>query len=469
MNLNSGKEQRPWWLPMLQAPATGESSCFLLGACPSLGNAQPDPSRALPAPPPPFFFRFSDICRPAATCTEPDLTRNSGKRRTVRDRMSELCSNRGCGLRFEPHGNTRDACRYHPGVPIFHDALKGWSCCKKKTTDFSEFLAIPGCTRGHHSNVKSPEPLKTTVTCTKDGKEDLKPGTGTESIMKGPKSAELMMKERPSSDEPMVKLPQRVSKSLQESLDKLSESIQKTDTKKEDSVDGGVEVGTLCKNNGCQKTFQGPASDREMCSFHPGIPIFHEGMKYWSCCKIKTTEFDEFLEQPGCVRSKHIWKKKESDKKLVSCRHDWHQTGNLVVLTVYAKTSNPVYSYVDANQTMLTVHIMFEKDKIFHKVLNLWGVVDTSKSFVNIGPTKVEINLQKMDPVTWAKLELPAHKVEEKEEKKGKEESQKQEVNKSPFVAQELNEMYLGDEPPPLEDDESDDSLGLSDTDEEFD
>ena len=36
-----------------------------------------------------------------------------------------------------------DSCHYHPGVPVFHDALKGWSCCKKRSTDFTEFLNIP--------------------------------------------------------------------------------------------------------------------------------------------------------------------------------------------------------------------------------------------------------------------------------------------------------------------------------------
>ncbi|XP_067903559.1 cysteine and histidine-rich domain-containing protein 1-like [Heterodontus francisci] len=378
--------------------------------------------------------------------------------------MSELCYNRGCGLRFQLNSNRDDACCYHPGVPIFHDALKGWSCCKKKTTDFSEFLAIPGCTKGHHSNVKPPEPLKSEVTCNKDPTDNLKPQFDTEYIIKGAKSAESMKRERPSSDEPLVKLPQKVSKSLQESLEKLSESTQKIGTKGEEDPSSGVKVDTLCKHAGCKKTFQGPESDLETCNFHPGIPIFHEGMKYWSCCKIKTTEFEDFIEQPGCVKGKHLWTKKEADKKLVGCRHDWHQTGSVVVITIYAKTSNPERSYVDANRTMLTIHIMFEQDKVFHKVLNLWGVIDVEKSFANMGPTKVEISLKKMDPVTWAKLELPPLKIEEKE-KNGKEEKEKE----SKRLAQEKKEIYLGDEPPPLEDDESDDSLGLSDTDEEFD
>jgi hypothetical protein len=35
-----------------------------------------------------------------------------------------------------------DSCTFHPGAPFFHDAYKGWSCCKKKCTDFTEFLNI---------------------------------------------------------------------------------------------------------------------------------------------------------------------------------------------------------------------------------------------------------------------------------------------------------------------------------------
>lgn len=54
----------------------------------------------------------------------------------------------------------KGCCRHHPGVPVFHDALKGWSCCSRRSTDFTEFLNIPGCTTGQHSNDKPPEPEK---------------------------------------------------------------------------------------------------------------------------------------------------------------------------------------------------------------------------------------------------------------------------------------------------------------------
>lgn len=45
-------------------------------------------------------------------------------------------------------------------MPYFHDAYKGWSCCKKKSVDFTEFLNIKGCELSEHSNQKPPEPEK---------------------------------------------------------------------------------------------------------------------------------------------------------------------------------------------------------------------------------------------------------------------------------------------------------------------
>lgn len=45
-------------------------------------------------------------------------------------------------------------------MPYFHDAYKGWSCCNKKSVDFTEFLNIKGCQVSKHSNEKPPEPEK---------------------------------------------------------------------------------------------------------------------------------------------------------------------------------------------------------------------------------------------------------------------------------------------------------------------
>ncbi|XP_051579052.1 cysteine and histidine-rich domain-containing protein 1 [Myxocyprinus asiaticus] len=319
--------------------------------------------------------------------------------------MALLCYNRGCGGRFDADKNSDDACQYHPGVPIFHDALKGWSCCKKRTTDFSEFLSIKGCTRGRHSNEKPQEPLQPEVT---SDKGDRKQHSGEEIIYQGPKSAEALEKERPSSDEPMAKLRVKVSSSLAQIVEKMEITEREKREKLESKI---VVVGVKCKNAGCKTFYQGPETDAEICTYHPGVPVFHEGYKYWNCCCIKTTDFNDFLDQKGCTAGKHCWILKQ-DKKKVACRHDWHQTGNQVVVTIYAKNSSPEHSYIEANHTVLTCHIQFEGDKVFHKDIHLWGVIDINNSFVNMVPSKVEVTLRKADAVAWGKLEDPKHKPE---------------------------------------------------------
>nr|XP_060612567.1 integrin beta-1-binding protein 2 [Anolis sagrei ordinatus] len=298
--------------------------------------------------------------------------------------MALLCYNRGCGQQFDPEDNGPDSCLHHPGFPIFHDALKGWSCCRKRTTDFSEFLSIKGCTKGRHSNEKPPEPQEAPLT-TKDK-------AATEIIVQGPKSAEKMERERPSSDEPKQLLPVKVSKTLEQSLEKL-ELSPKEEAAGQGSAGAALEVslGTTCKNSGCK-----------------ALP----SMKYWSCCGIKTTDFNAFLEQKGCSRGRHLWVKKQQDKRLVSCRQDWHQTSSQVVVTLYAKTPLPELSSVKANRTSVDIHIVFEGDKVFQAELDLWGVIDVQRSAVNLLPSKVEITLQKAPPLTWARLEHPQSRAE---------------------------------------------------------
>ncbi|KAM9600769.1 integrin beta-1-binding protein 2 isoform 3-T3 [Morphnus guianensis] len=256
--------------------------------------------------------------------------------------MALLCYNKGCGERFDPEHNARDSCLYHPGVPIFHDALKGWSCCKKRTTDFSEFLSIKGCTKGFHSNEKPPESFSQEETSDKP-----KANPVEEFIIQGPKSAEKMQRERPSSNEPRQRLPIKVSRSLEQALEKLN--LSSKNEAPEGSCTGEaaaqVRAGTTCKNAACKAIYQGPESNTEVCTFHPGVPVFHEGMKYWSCCGVKTTDFSAFLEQLGCSSGQHCW------------------TGK--------------------------------------------GVIEIEKSFVSMVPTKVEIMLCKASPGSWARLELP--------------------------------------------------------------
>lgn len=330
--------------------------------------------------------------------------------------MSVLCYNKGCGQRFDPDNNADDSCTHHPGVPVFHDALKGWSCCKRRTTDFSDFLSIAGCTKGPHNKERPPEPVKPDVKTSGDKKEleDLKPKFNAY-VIQAPKPVESI--QRPSGDEPIIRLQQKVSPSLKQSLEKLKLSEVNEPEKKEEEGDE-VKIGTSCKNGGCTKSFNGPESNDETCMYHSGVPIFHEGMKYWSCCKRKTSDFNAFLSQEGCARGNHLWKKEDTGKKVVPCRFDWHQTSGQVMISVYAKNSIPELSFAEGNSTKLNINITFEGDKEFQLSVILWGVIDVNKSVMNMMATKIEIAMKKSEPMTWARLDLPPvrnHPPEKKE------------------------------------------------------
>ncbi|XP_077445688.1 cysteine and histidine-rich domain-containing protein 1 isoform X2 [Stigmatopora argus] len=318
--------------------------------------------------------------------------------------MVLLCYNKGCGQTFDADDNEDGSCLFHPGNPIFHDALKGWSCCRKRTTDFSEFLSIQGCTRGRHNGEKSCQPLLPGVSSEKaDGQK-----SPSDVIYRGPKSSEKMRKERPSSDEPKTKLPFKVAASLMKELEKLNVR-ERAETEKKESQ--AVVQGTRCKNSGCKTVYMGLATESQICTHHPGGPVFHEGYKYWSCCCIRTADFNAFLDQKGCTAGKHRWIPKQ-DKKTVACRHDWHQTPDGVVVTIYAKNADPELSCVEANGAVVTCHVQFESDKIFKRDFHLWGAVHVQGSVVNVVQSKVEIALRKADRVTWGKLEDPDRKSE---------------------------------------------------------
>uniref|UniRef100_A0A0K8TLR9 Putative zn2+-binding protein melusin/rar1 n=1 Tax=Tabanus bromius TaxID=304241 RepID=A0A0K8TLR9_TABBR len=309
------------------------------------------------------------------------------------------CYNRGCGQKFDPEKNTDESCRHHPGDPFFHDAYKGWSCCNKKTVDFTEFLNIKGCTLGQHSNIKPPEPEKPVEKVNID-----------EIIEKARKPPEPLETERPPFDSNLVKITPNVVQSVKDAIDNLAPNIIQVaeDDHKE------IKVGTICKNSGCNFAYASPESDEAQCQYHPGVPIFHEGMKFWSCCTKRTTDFNTFMNQPGCTFGKHKWFD-DKNKKDVECRYDWHQTGSTVVVAVYAKMYHYEKSYVKVNPIRLQVMLVFPEqgNGTFKLDLELRGVIKPNETKVRMSNTKVEITLQKADPTSWSKLEFPRTKLTE--------------------------------------------------------
>ncbi|XP_051683160.1 integrin beta-1-binding protein 2 isoform X2 [Oryctolagus cuniculus] len=273
--------------------------------------------------------------------------------------MSLLCHNKGCGQHFDPNTNLPDSCCHHPGVPIFHDALKGWSCCRKRTVDFSEFLNIKGCTMGPHCAEKLPEAPQPEGPATSSSLQEQKP------LNTIPKSAETLRRERPKSELPPKLLPLNISQALEMALEQ-KELDQEPGAGLDSTL---IRTGSSCQNPGCDAVYQGPESDATPCTYHPGAPRFHEGMKSWSCCGIQTLDFGAFLAQPGCRVGRHDWGKQLP----TSCRHDWHQTDSLVVVTVYGQIPLPAFNWVKASQTELHVNIVFDGNRVFQTQMKLWG------------------------------------------------------------------------------------------------
>lgn len=305
------------------------------------------------------------------------------------------CYNRGCGQKFDPNENNEDICCHHPGLPFFHDAYKGWSCCNRKCTDFTEFLNMKGCTFSKHSNIKPPEPEKPTAQ-EEPAREvlEVKP-------MQQPKI------ERPPIDTPMITMKPEISATLKQ---QVQANITNETIVNPISDTGDIAIGTACKNNGCTVSYQGSETNDSPCIYHSGSPIFHEGMKYWSCCQKKTTDFDEFLNQAGCQSGKHLWKKEdESDEKTVECRWDWHQTGSHVVISIYAKNYCLDSSIVQLNPIRLFANLVFPQQASATSTLDieLQRIIDVRASQVSMLGTKVEIKLKKAEPGIWSKIEVP--------------------------------------------------------------
>ncbi|KAA1474855.1 chord-domain-containing protein [Dentipellis sp. KUC8613] len=72
-----------------------------------------------------------------------------------------------------------------------------------------------------------------------------------------------------------------------------------------------------CSNKGCGQEFDPASNTNETCVYHPGAPIFHEGLKSWSCCNTvnkPVLEFDEFMKIPGCMRGNHSAEPPKAEK-----------------------------------------------------------------------------------------------------------------------------------------------------------
>ncbi|KAL7283540.1 hypothetical protein ACG7TL_002974 [Trametes sanguinea] len=302
------------------------------------------------------------------------------------------CTHKGCGQEYDAENNGPESCTYHPGAPIFHEGLKSWSCCSdvnKPVLDFDEFMKLPGCTKGQHTDeapqvAPKPQPAP---------QVDLKMTSsqaGTETYSSGPTGT-------PSSSAPAEPAP--APKVVEE----------------EDDLSVPVPPGTVCRHNGCNVVYESDELHRTEggaaaeCTYHPKPPIFHEGSKGYLCCKRRVLEFEEFLKIEGCKKGRHVFvPKKRADseeEEFTQCRIDHYQTPTEVHASVFAKQADANTSTVKIEENQIFLDLYLPGKKRFRKTLNLWGPVNPEESSFKFFGTKLELKLKKKDARSWTLLE----------------------------------------------------------------
>jgi len=200
---------------------------------------------------------------------------------TSESKLGKLrCKNYGCNMFFDENENHDGACRHHTAPPIFHDRVKGWSCCReKKAYDWEEFKLIEGCAVGKHSTVEKPQLFTSSPTV------DAANAAEARSASAQLKQISDFNQENPNAST-------------------AAASAQKTVTTRKSSrkSDGTAK----CQNKGCQKSFVVNENKEDSCRYHRGQPVFHDAIKFWSCCSDKKCfDFEEFMQVPGCVLGYH--------------------------------------------------------------------------------------------------------------------------------------------------------------------
>ncbi|OKL64324.1 hypothetical protein UA08_00321 [Talaromyces atroroseus] len=88
-------------------------------------------------------------------------------------------------------------------------------------------------------------------------------------------------------------------------------------------------------------------------------------------------------------------------------RHEWYQSQDSVVLTVYAKNVNKAQLEADLQENSLSIEFPLPSGSTFSFNLDpLYAPIDTTQSKVNVLSTKIEITLRKRTPgQKWGALE----------------------------------------------------------------
>ncbi|KAK1757462.1 cysteine and histidine-rich domain-containing protein [Echria macrotheca] len=304
--------------------------------------------------------------------------------------MAQKCVHQGCGKEYT---DPDEVCRYHPGPPVFHEGQKGWKCCKPRVLTFEEFMSIEPCTEGKHSTTDLPPKIEK-----KEAPDPALLQAATTNLAPAP-----------------PRMPVAAPQSAPTPPPPPAES--------EDDEEG-IEIpdGRMCRRKGCGAVYKaGSSREVEECVHHPGVPIFHEGSKGYSCCKRRVLEFDQFMKIEGCkTKNRHLFvgsgkkdaaaaqsKNSEGEELLETVRNDFYQTPMSVIASFFLKKIDKATAKVEFQPQQLVLDLPTTDapvPKRYKTEVPLFGPIDTEKSSFKILGTKLEVTLVKGDGSSWPVL-----------------------------------------------------------------
>ncbi|KAK9292846.1 hypothetical protein L1049_020826 [Liquidambar formosana] len=211
------------------------------------------------------------------------------------------CQRIGCDAMFTEDDNPEGSCTYHDS-PIFHDGMKEWSCCKKRSHDFSLFLEIPGCKTGKHTTEKpvlgkaAPRPINPIPAPASAPATDASSKESCSRCRQGFFCSDHGSQAREMNSKPLNAAAGGPVESLTDVQEGSSVPVKKI-------ID--INEPQTCRNKGCGKTFKEKDNHDTACNYHPGPAVFHDRMRGWKCCDIHVKEFDEFMSIPPCTQGWH--------------------------------------------------------------------------------------------------------------------------------------------------------------------
>ncbi|KAJ6225128.1 hypothetical protein RDWZM_003673 [Blomia tropicalis] len=276
------------------------------------------------------------------------------------------CYNISCGQKYRESENGENTCIYHEGKPYFHDGYKEWTCCKMRSRDFTIFMGFKGCTRGRHSNVKPVE---------------------EKSENNGSLESEEQTKNEDNSNQ--------VEDECSTFVPPDENSMANINIVESPNVASAPPIKNIviCKN--C-KAEESTLNLSEECLYHRGIQVFHDSLKFWSCCPNKKfTEFEDFQKLPPCSKA-------DSHELMIKVdyKENWFQTGGNLTIALYglrgARIVDDKSFAIIRGGRELTVRLVNSKGIIiFENKWRLYDFVLAEGSKVTINPSNTQIVLQK--------------------------------------------------------------------------